>query len=410
MDISRLTALAEENIKTTSENLHDFQKTHLHLFSQKGFQAKDPEFYQYSNLKSYFEGMDLSDGSSEQMLPQIDSPTVVFENGKLLSNTFSAAGVEILSLKEHFSEVSALFHSDNPLTHLHHALLSEGILIKIKKNTEVASALRIVYLNTKPGVSALSVVVKAEANSHFSFSEETIGVNNTYAQMTESLVFLENGAQVEHVQLEKGTHHSLHHGDTFAQVNKDAVYRNVVLQVGGKMNRRNMRLHLTHPGAHGESYNLFLTGESEISDINTVIHHLAADTTSDQLAKGILDGDSRGIFTGKIHIHPKAQRVASAQLNRNLLLSKKAQVHSQPQLEIFADDVKCSHGSTTGQMSDDELFYFEARGIPEDRARTLLAHGFGMEVVLKIKNKEIRNRTEELVHNILQEKFHLGGV
>jgi Fe-S cluster assembly protein SufD len=175
------------------------------------------------------------------------------------------------------------------------------------------------------------------------------------------------------------------------------------------LNRRNLNLELLGPGANGESYNLYLTNGTEHSDINTIIQHRSADSTSQQIAKGILDGDSKGIFTGKIHIHPQAQRVASGQLNKNLLLSKKAQSHSQPQLEIFADDVKCSHGSTTGQLSDDEVFYFQARGIPAEKARTLLAHGFGLEIVLKIKDKTIRHKAESLVMESLKTKFELGG-
>jgi len=177
----------------------------------------------------------------------------------------------------------------------------------------------------------------------------------------------------------------------------------------GKLNRKNLTLNLNEAGANGESYSLFLTNGREHSDINTAINHKAADTTSDQMAKGILDGESKGIFTGLIHIFPKSQRVASAQLNKNLLLSKKAQLHSQPQLEIFADDVKCSHGSTTGQLSDDEVFYFQARGIPADKARTLLAHGFGMEIVQKITNQEARGYLGQTVMSHLETKFNLGG-
>src|SRR5690606_40741349 len=137
-------------------------------------------------------------------------------------------------------------------------------------------------------------------------------------------------------------------------------------------------------GSHGESYSLFLTEQSEHSDISTVINHISADTTSDQISKGILSDTSKGIFTGKIHIHPEAQRVASAQINRNLLLSPKAQIHSQPRIETFADDATCSHGSTTGQMSDAELLYSQARGIAPERARTILAHAFALEVVTAI--------------------------
>jgi Fe-S cluster assembly protein SufD len=174
------------------------------------------------------------------------------------------------------------------------------------------------------------------------------------------------------------------------------------------MNRRNGKIELTAPGANGESYNLFLTSNNEHSDINTEFVHAAADTTSNQIAKGILAGESKGIFTGKIHILKHAQRVASGQLNKNLLLSRKAQVHSMPQLEIFADDVKCSHGSTTGQLSDEELFYFQARGIPANKAKTLLAFGFALEIVKKITQEETRKRIESIVLNLLHRKFQIG--
>ena len=175
------------------------------------------------------------------------------------------------------------------------------------------------------------------------------------------------------------------------------------------MNRKNLTLNLNAPGANGENYSLFLTNGKEHSDIYTEVNHKSSDTFSNQIAKGILDENSKGIFTGKIHIYPKAQRVSSGQLNKNLLLSNKAQVHSQPQLEIFADDVKCSHGSTTGQLSSDEVFYFQTRGIPAEKARTLIALGFGLEIVQKIKNPLAQKFTLSLIREKLAEKFSIGG-
>jgi Fe-S cluster assembly protein SufD len=166
---------------------------------------------------------------------------------------------------------------------------------------------------------------------------------------------------------------------------------------------------LNNSGANAESYALYMTEGKEHTDINTMINHKAADTTSNQVAKGIVDGESKAIFTGRIHIFKDAQRVASGQLNKNLLLSKKAQVHSQPQLEIFADDVKCSHGSTTGQLSNDEVFYFQTRGIPQERAKSLLAYGFGLDVVMQITNPEARAIAEVVVKEKLKAKFKLGG-
>jgi Fe-S cluster assembly protein SufD len=139
--------------------------------------------------------------------------------------------------------------------------------------------------------------------------------------------------------------------------------------------------------AHG----VYTLQGTQHSDVNSFINHKAPHTESAQLYKGIMSDKSRGVFTGLIKVDRDAQFINSAQLNKNLLLSKGAHVNSRPQLEIFADDVKCSHGSTTGQLNEDELFYFESRGIRPEKARMMLSHAYTYDVLLKINNKNIRN-------------------
>jgi Fe-S cluster assembly protein SufD len=319
------------------------------------------------------------------------------------------AGLKVLTITESFTELSKTLKENNALSHLHHSLLGNGILLEIEKNVKLDKPIRLVNVVTRSGVTAPTFVIKANAFSEASILEENYDQAIAHAAINETYVYVETGAQLEHVQISHCSESALFHSSTQTYVARDGNYRNVLLNISGKLNRRNLNLELFDSGANGESYNLYLTNGTEHSDINTVIQHRAADTTSNQIAKGILDGDSKGIFTGKIHIYPQAQRVASAQLNKNLLLSNKAQAHSQPQLEIFADDVKCSHGSTTGQLSDDEVFYFMARGIPAEKAKTLLAHAFGMEIVLKIKNKIVQTKAESLVMESLKLKFQLGG-
>lgn len=411
METSELVALAENNLKNAPESLKDFRATHLHFLKNKGLAAKDPEFYRYTNIEKFFNEFEVKASTAEvslNLLTDAHLPTLTFMNGVLTSKV-EIPGLVVKSLKDHFNEVANLFEGDNALTHLHHSLLENGVILEIEKNTELKSPLRLLNIHTEGTLVAGAVVIKAARYSKATILEENVGQGETYARLGETYTYVAEGASLELVQIDRGAEAALHHASGVSHLAKDANFRNVVLHLAGKMNRRNVDMKIAEAGAHGESFNLFLTNQEEHSDLNTAIHHLAADTTSAQIAKGILDGDSKGIFTGRIHIHPQAQRVNSSQLNKNLLLSKKAQVHSQPQLEIFADDVKCSHGSTTGQLSDDEVFYFEARGIPQEKARTLLAHGFGLEVVLKIQNEAVRKHAEALVMETLKTKFKLGG-
>lgn len=411
MNVETLSVLADKNIQLADGEFKTFREKHLESFKLNGFKTADPDFYKFTKLEGFLETLSYSPKNIEVDLSRLENqeiPTLFIRDGVLESQDLKIPGVKVSSLKEsHFKDLTL---RKNALTDLHHSFLSEGVVITIEKNTVLEKPLRVIFLTTKESVSAPTLVVHAGTHSKAHIIEETLSEVSHGMVVTESYFNVSAGANIEHVQLGLGSENFLRHGSTYTDIHKDAVYRNFVFHLSGKLNRQNLDMRIKDPGAHAESFNLYLTALNEHSDINTVIDHLAPDTTSAQIAKGILSDESKGIFTGKIHIHPDAQRVNSSQLNKNLLLSKKAQAHSQPQLEIFADDVKCSHGSTTGQLSPEELFYFEARGIPSNKARTLLAHGFGLEIVLKIENKTIRELISSLVLEKLKLKFNLGGI
>lgn len=393
MNLENLTALVENNLANSPVELKKFQQEELAALKVSGISSPVLESYKYTNLEKYLGDLTASDkfhNVSDAFAFNADIP-----------------GVKVKTLKDHFHEVKDLFKTKNALSHLHHGLMNEGLIIEIDKNQAIEKPITITHKLNEFGVTSPTIIVKAARFSKVCIIEETTGSTAAVA-IKETYIFADEGAQIEHIQVEQNSAETVSHDSVFADVERDATVRSFFFNTAGKMIRKNLELNLKHPGAHGATYSLFLTEGTEHSDINTVIHHLAEDTTSDQMCKGILDGDSKGIFTGKIFIHPKAQRVASGQLNKNLLLSKKAQVHSQPQLEIFADDVKCSHGSTTGQLSDEEVFYLEARGIPADKARSLLAHGFGLEIVQKIENKEAKAFLNSIILNKLDTKFKLG--
>ena len=313
-----------------------------------------------------------------------------------------------------FSKTTAEFslEKNRPLvtTKLHREIMNDVYELNVGKNTEINEAVRILRVSSTGELSSPTLVVRVGKFSKLTLIEETVLLDQGNVAVAETHLYVEDGARVEHVHIESAQGDSKTQGSTFAHVSRDALYRNFVFHLSGALTHRSLDLHINGSGAHGDSQILYLLNAKEKSVVDTVIHHYTPDSTSAQLAKGILDGESRGSFTGRIHIHKDAQRVNSSQLNKNLLLSRKAQVFSEPQLEIFADDVKCSHGSTTGQLSPEEIFYFEARGIPHDRARNILALGFGMQIVTHIESVETKEYLSALIKDVLKTKFNLGGI
>lgn len=412
MNVESISNIADLRIKEGDPSLKSFRAGHLEHFKQKGFKETVLDSYKFTNLASFFANLAYEPKSSDLELPSFKSgiPTITFIDGEYSTSETLPEGFTVKKLKDHFAVVKDIFKEENALSSLHHSLFGEGLLIEVAKNIEVKNPVRILNIVTKSTISAPTHLIVAHPFAKVTVLEETRAQTVSHATVSETYVKAHPGSHVEHIQLQHDSSEGLNHASVFADVEKDATVKSFTFHVTGKLNRTNLVMNLNDSGSNGETYSLFLTAGTEHSDVNTVINHKAADTTSNQIAKGILDGESKGIFTGLIHIFPKAQRVASGQLNKNLLLSKKAQVHSQPQLEIFADDVKCSHGSTTGQLSPEEVFYFQARGIPADKARTILAHGFGLEIVQKIDNKSAREHVSSIILDNLANKFQLGGI
>ncbi len=404
MSNSKIRTLAENEIQKSNGSLKDFKATHFHLFNEM-FEKSAKELGDFLEVLEVKHKGDVDVDLSHFM--KSDIPTVIYVDG-VLKATPNIEGVTFGSITDPTFLLSDKNRSDI-FTHLHHTFLKSLNVIDIKKDQELKSPLRVLKLHTQSGFETDSVVVVANRFSKFTLIEETISLEGHFSHLGETHIMADEGSKVEHLEIYQGTPHSNLHGVTFAHLQKDAHYRHIVFHVKGKRNEHKLDMHLHAPGSHGESMNLYLLNAQEKSNINTMINHYTPDSTSAQIAKGILGGESKGTFTGRIHIFKDAQRVKSSQLNKNLLLSKKAQAFSEPQLEIYADDVKCSHGSTTGQLSPEEIFYFEARGIPHDKARNLLALAFGMEIVMKTENLEARTYVQELIGKELKNKFHLGG-
>ncbi len=416
MSLENLIGLADQNIQAATLKASwakEVRKNSIAAFKKLGFPGRK-ENYRFTNIEKYFSNTTWATSTNKSPNDLLNSALkaqdayknlVVFVNGILNQDLSRHPEIQITPFDSGLEAEELMWNKFNQykndeLSHLHYSFLNEGVIITSKKETK--STVKVISVITDDNLfSHPTVLVKAEKFSDLTVFEECFAVSEkSYAQQLFSLVHVDTGAKVEHVQLVHENTTTNYLNTTEAQIQKDGIYRNITLHLGAAMARKNLSIELLESGAHAESYALYGLKGKQHSDISTQILHKAADSTSAQIAKGILADESRGVFTGKIHIFQEAQRVNSSQLNKNLLLSSKAQAHSQPQLEIFADDVKCSHGSTTGQLQDDELFYFQSRGIPAEKARALLAHAFGNEILMKIENKTIR---EEINNRVLAE-------
>lgn len=221
--------------------------------------------------------------------------------------------------------------------------------------------------------------------------ETHIGGKSAYFSNNVMTVTLGTGAKLAHGKFQKEGGAAFHLADTGVQVEEEAQYQSFILQVGGKLARNEVRVTLNGKSADTLICGAYLAGDGQLVDNTTFVDHAVADATSSQIFKGVLDGKSRGVFQGKTLVRRDAQRTDGHQLNRTLLLSRDAEIDTRPELEIYADDVKCSHGATAGELDEDQLFYLQARGIDRDTARRILVEAYVAETMDVIENEEIRS-------------------
>jgi Fe-S cluster assembly protein SufD len=241
-------------------------------------------------------------------------------------------------------------------------------------------------------------LIIAEENSQVSVIENfvTLGEQESLINIVTEIV-VEKRAIVNHYKIQGETTSNFHVGTTQVLQKENSNFANTTITMGGGIIRNNLNIEMD--GEHIESYmnGLFmLNGKSHV-DNHTVVDHQKPNGYSNELYKGILDDNSTGVFNGKIYVREDAQKTNAFQTNNNIILSDKATVDTKPQLEIWADDVKCSHGATVGALDEEPLFYLRSRGIPKDKARGLLMFAFATDLLDRIKIEPLRKHVEELI-------------
>jgi Fe-S cluster assembly protein SufD len=388
-------------------------------FEQLGFPSVREEDWKYTNLSALAkeEFVPVTSGSSEALeieaYPETAEAHLVVVDGFLREDLSTKTGLGDVVAIDLFSAVAdarynklvrkylarnAGYHN-NGLTALNTAFLQSGVFLWIPKNVKLERPLQITFVaDAENGASFPRLLVVAEENSSATVIESFASTNGgKYFTNAIAEIVLKDGAQLEHYRVQRESHNAYHVSTTSAELGRASRYETTSINLGGQLSRHDISVVMDHEGAETAVDGLYFVGSDQHSDTHSVIDHKQPHCTSHQLYKGILDGNGRAVFNGKVFVREGAQKTDALQTNKNLLLSEKARVDTKPQLEIYADDVKCAHGAAVGQIDPEELFYLETRGIGPELGRSLLTYGFAEEVIGKIKIESIRSQLDEIV-------------
>jgi Fe-S cluster assembly protein SufD len=297
-----------------------------------------------------------------------------------------------------------------PLVDLNTALLEDVVVVDIAPRTVVAEPLHVLFVTTGEGAPVMAsprLVVRVGAQAQVAIVETYTGfaAQPTFTNAV-TQVIVGDGAIVEHVKLQQEPPSAFHLAAMAVRLGRAATFASRAITLGGRIGRNDIVAVLDGEGAECTLNGVYVADDESLVDTHTTIDHAKPHCPSHEVYKGILAGRSRAVFNGKIIVRPDAQKTDAKQTNKALLLSGDAQINTKPQLEIFADDVKCTHGAAIGQLDDDQMFYLRARGIAETDARNMLIHAFVGEVLHGIGVVAARDRARQA----LETKLSLAAI
>ena len=343
---------------------------------------------------------------SGHLLPEMVGTRQVFVNGHHAPHASCAsavpAGVRFLPLATASEACHALGSVPNGaepglFEDLNTARFEDGAVLLVPKNMKVALPLHLLFITQADTPVAVfpRVLVVLERGAELELVEEHHGTG-TYLSCPVIEVRVGEGAILRHERIQRESDEAFHLGTLKAEVGRGGHYHSRTLSFGARLSRQQPWVRLAE-GAEATLDGLALLGGHQLADTHSFMHHAEPQATSRQLHKCIVDGKARAIFNGQVRVAPRAQGTDARQQSRNLLLSETARVDTKPQLDIYADDVKCSHGATVGQLDPEELFYLQSRGLNADDARNLLTFGFAADVLKRIPVASLRRVLRQLV-------------
>lgn len=408
--------------------LHEWRRASLARFQRAGIPTTKDEEWKYVSLRSlteesfadaYKSSVSLSDLEAAGLAP-CDAPTLAFVNGIACSDLTRLEGlpngVRLLTLRDAFAQCPELVRphlgriarldgklgstNDERFVDLNNAFLSEGAFVYIPRGVVVENPIHLLFANRADrGALAVypRVLIVAEEAAQVKLLETHIGTEGRTVSVGVSEAWIGENAIVEHTRYQDESDDSIHIAVIAAHQESGSTYTSNNVQFGAKIGRVDANIWLN--GEHTETWlnGAYVAMGEQVLDNHTRIDHAKPNCHSFEVYKGILGDQGAGVFNGKIFVYKDAQKTDAKQTNQALLLSPTATINTKPQLEIFADDVKCTHGATVGQLREDAMFYLRSRGVPLDQARGILVYAFVAEVLEKISIDSVREGLEALL-------------
>ena len=417
--------------------LAPLRKAGIATFSELGFPTLRDEDWRFTNVapieKLPFQPARevVVNGAESKILGEaifakLPGNRLVFVNGffsaKLSSQGKIPGGAKIKNLSAAFADDSALIEkhlgkhahtADNSFAALNQAFFSDGAFIFVPPGVEIAEPIQLIYISSAKHngetIQPRNLII-AGANSKLTVIESYLSTGSAvYFTNAVTEIIAGDSAVIEHIKLQDEAANAFHIATIAGEFGRASNINVHSFALGAKLSRNNIRTKLAGEGLECILNGLYLTRGEQLADHHMIVEHAQPHCASHEYFNGILDDKSKGVFHGRIYVHPVAQKTDAKQTNKNLLLSDDASADTKPQLEIYADDVKCTHGATVGQLNDESIFYLRARGIDEDTARRMLIHAFADEIVERVKCEPAREALNELVWDRLEANSHLAG-
>ncbi len=402
------------------DTLTKWRRNALQRFVTQGFPTQRDEDWKYTNLRRLesrnFVSTGPATGIVDESLWIADAGMrIVLVNGRAHPGLSTASpqppGVTLLTLGQWIEnapgEVAAFLARQAPgasaFESMNQAFSDDGVVIEIGESIRVDRPIYIVHQWTSGALSAMShprIFVRAAPGSQCALIEHYVGSAEAET-LTNSVVTVDigAGAKVSHYRLQQESARSFHIGNVTARLERDSRYECQDIALGGSLARTSIVATLEGPGAEANLHGLFVPGGTQHIDTYTLVDHAAPHTRSNEEYRGIAASRGRGVYRGKVIVRKDAQKTDSRQSSRNLLLSPTAEIDTRPELEIYANDVKCSHGATTGQLDATSLFYLRSRGLSESEARALLIRAFAESILSMIELPALRAHLERQLND-----------
>jgi Fe-S cluster assembly protein SufD len=376
-------------------------------FRRAGLPGRRIEAWKYTDLRpitaARFQaplGLDADCRDLLARTPQIDAPRLVFVDGRFRADL---SILPKLSLFSQFADESGFGDparaESEPLTALNAMLAEDGAVIDVALGLDGGLVHLISLATNNEGAPAdfhPRHIIRLSSGAKLTLLETSLG-DGAYFHNPVTAIDVAAGATLTHIRLQNESPAAFHLSTLYARLAEDGTYDSFVLNLGARLARTEIHADLAEPGATAHLTAAQLLSGTQHSDITTIVRHDAPRGTSRQTVKNVLAGRSRGVFQGRIEVAREAQKTDGYQMNRALLLSPDAEIDTKPELEIFADDVKCSHGAAVGELDSEQLFYLRSRGIPDAEARSILIRAFLAESLDTIAHESVRAAMEHAV-------------